>query len=423
MRRFLFAICVISYFTAFSQQYVLHCGTIVITEFATSADNQSIYISDGKIERIESGFTQDDGYETVDLKNALVMPGLIDMHVHLEAILGKNSYLNRFKKNKEDLALDGAYYARLTLESGFTTVRDLGGTGANVALKSAIRRGRVPVPRILTSRKTISITGGHGDASNGLRLDLAGESDAHDGIVDSPDAAAKAVRWQVKNGADWIKITATGGVLSLAKDGDGPAFNEEELRVIVETATDRGVQVAAHAHGKEGMLRAIRAGVKTIEHGTYADQEVFTLMKEKNCYLVPTITAGWSVADSARIDGFFPDVVRPKAARIGALIETTFGKAYQAGVPIAFGTDAGVFPHGKNGLEFYFMERAGMPLLECIQSATYTHAQLLGLSDEIGQLKEGFQADIVAMPIESLEDPMVMTQPLAVMKSGVFYAR
>jgi len=421
MKNLLIALSLLFSSSLFSQQIILHCGKLVDTENNNVLDKYSIKIKDNIIESVESGYIEVENYRVVDLKKAVVMPGLIDMHVHLEGEMGKNSYLNRFKKNSADLALDGAYFAKLTLDAGFTTVRDLGGTGANVALKSAIRRGRVPGPRILTSRKTLSIAGGHGDHTNGMRLDLMGDPGSAEGVVNSPADAAKAVRWQVKNGADWIKITATGGVLSLAKDGDGPAFNSEELKAIIETAQDRGVQVSAHAHGKEGMLRAIRAGVKTIEHGTYADDEVFKLMKEKNCYLVPTITAGWSVADSAKIDGFFPDVVRPKAARIGSLIEGTFSKAYKAGVPIAFGTDAGVFPHGKNGLEFYYMTRAGMPLLEAIKSATYTAAKVLHMEDQIGSIKKGKQADIVAMAEGVLDDPILMRTPLMVMKGGVIY--
>jgi imidazolonepropionase-like amidohydrolase len=399
--------------------YVIHCGELFDSKSATISSEQSIVIAGNKITEVVAGFIDvDDDQILLDYSDALVMPGLVDLHVHLEIQSNKNSYINKFRQEKELLTLQAYSYGMKTLQAGFTTVRDLGGSGGNMALRDAVDRGIVKGPRVYTCRKSLAITGGHADASNGMKTELQGEPNYQDGVCDGAEECAKAVRWQVKQGADCIKITATGGVLSVARDGDGPAFNDEELKAIVETASDRGVHVAAHAHGKDGMLRAVKAGVKTIEHGTYMDDEVMDEMKKRGTYYVPTITAGWAVAKNAEIDDYYPDVVRPKARRIGPQIQETFAKAYKAGVKIAFGTDAGVFDHGMNAKEFELMVEAGMPMKQALKSATWTAAEVLGWQDKIGSIEKGKMADIVAFSKTVMQDPTKMMEVIFVMKNG-----
>jgi imidazolonepropionase-like amidohydrolase len=238
--------------------------------------------------------------------------------------------------------------------------------------------------------------------------------------VNSPEEARQAVRQRYKDGSDLIKITATGGVLSYAKSGDAPQFMLDEIQAIVQTAKDYGYTVAAHAHGKEGMKRAIEGGVTSIEHGTYMDDEIFALMKKHGTWYVPTITAGRFVADKAKVPGYFPDIVRPKAERIGAKIQDTFARAYKAGVKIAFGTDMGVGPHGENAIEFGYMVEGGMPPTEALQAATYRAAQVLAV-DDIGQIEPGFRADVVAVPGNPLADITLTRKVDFVMKDGVIH--
>ncbi len=290
-----------------------------------------------------------------------------------------------------------------------------------MALRDEIAKGMVPGPRIFTAGKSLATTGGHADPTNGLREDLTRDAGPEDGVVNGPADAAKAVRHRYKEGADFIKITATGGVLSVAKSGQNPQFTEPELRAIVATANDYGFHVAAHAHGAEGMKRAVRAGIKSIEHGTLMDDEVMDLMKEHGTYYVPTILAGVFVAEKAEIDGYFPEVVRPKAAEIGPKIHATFGKAFKAGVKIAFGTDSGVSPHGENAKEFGLMVSAGMPAMEAIQSATMSAAELLGIQGQLGSVEAGKIADLVAVQGNPLEDISILENVTFVMKEGVVY--
>ncbi len=413
-------------FLVYSQEEVkttyIHCGSLLDVESGKILKEQTIIVTNKTISSVSDGYlTVPESATAIDLKEQLVMPGWIDMHVHLEHESSPTTYLDRFRTEPETYALQAYVFGKRTLMAGFTTVRDLGGSGANNALRDAVNGGLVEGPRIFSVRKSIAITGGHADPTNGQTVERQGQPNYQQGVCDSPEECAKAVRWQVKNGADWIKITATGGVLSVAKDGDGPAFSDAELEAIYKTAKDRGVQVAAHAHGKEGMLRAVKAGIKTIEHGTYMDEEVMREMVKRNCYYIPTITAGWSVAEKAKIDGYYPDVVRPKAARIGPLIQDTFGKAYEFGVPIGFGTDAGVFDHGINAKEFELMHEAGMPVIEAIQAATIVNAKILRSEDEFGQIKEGLYADIIAVSPNAIEDPSLLMAVPFVMKEGVVY--
>ena len=359
----------------------------------------------------------------IDLSDSVILPGLMDMHVHLSSQQsGTSSYLKRFTLNEADYALAAAHYANKTLMAGFTTVRNLGDSyNETVSLRNAINQGMATGPRIYTAAKSLATTGGHADPSNGMAKRIRPDTGPAAGVVNGVAEARQAVRQRYQDGADVIKITATGGVLSVAKSGQNPQFMNDELDAVVATAKDYGMTVAVHAHGKEGMIRAIKAGVTSIEHGTYMDEEVMALMKEHGTYYVPTILAGEFVAEKAKIDGYFPDIVRPKAAAIGPLIQATFGKAYKNGVNIAFGTDSGVSAHGDNGQEFGLMVEAGMPPAKAIQAATINAATMLGIDDKLGTLEAGKFADIVAVKGNPLRDITTLENVQFVMKGGKIY--
>lgn len=406
----------------FGQKTLIHAGKVLDGVKEKPSTEQTIIVEEGKIVDVVSGYQSPEGDNIViDLKDMTVLPGLIDMHVHVEGETSPDRYLKMFTQNPADVAYDAAVYMKKTLMSGVTTVRDLGGSGVNVSLRNAINRGKVDGPRILTAEKALSITGGHADPTNGYRRELMGDPGPKEGVVNSIEDAKKAVRWRYKVGADWIKITATGGVLSVAKDGLGPHFQEEEIAAIVKAAKDLGLDVAAHAHGTEGMKRAIRAGVRTIEHGTFMDEEAMDLMVKMNCYYIPTISAGKYVEGKAKTPGYFPPVVAAKAAAIGPQIQDNFRRAYMKGVPIGFGTDAAVFPHGDNWKELVYMNEAGMPAIEAIMAATSVNAKILRMEDQIGAIKEGLSADIIAVEGDPLKDLEVFENVLFVMKSGKVY--
>jgi imidazolonepropionase-like amidohydrolase len=410
-------------FVGFAQDIYLHCGQLIDTEKGEVFTEKTIVVSGNKIKSIENGYiTSDNPNDTVvDLKSKTVMPGLIDMHVHMENEYNPARYMDQFTANEADVAFKSVNYAEITLLAGFTAVRDLGGTGVNIALRNAINNNTIVGPRIFTAGKAIATTGGHADPTNGRKKLLMGDPGPEQGVINSPDEARKAVRQRYKNGADNIKITATGGVLSVAKNGQNPQFTLEEVRAICETAKDYGMIVAAHAHGDEGMQRAVIGGVTTIEHGTKMSYKTMDLMKQYGTYFVPTITAGKAVAENAKIDGFYPEIIVPKALEIGPKIQSTFAKAYKRGVNIAFGTDAGVFPHGQNAKEFGYMVEVGMPPMEAIQSATLINAKVLGLANELGQIKPNYIADIVATDSNPLEDITAMERISFVMKDGIIY--
>ena len=305
--------------------------------------------------------------------------------------------------------------------AGFTTVRDLGGSGVNVSLRNAINKGTVDGPRIFTAEKAIGTTGGHADPTNGYKKDLMGDPGPAEGVINSPADARKAVRQRYKNGADLIKITATGGVLSVSKNGVNPQFTQEEINEIVKTAKEYGMSVAAHAHGIEGMQRAIKGGVTTIEHGSLMDKETASLMKQYDTYLVPTLSAGRYVRQQADIPGYYPDIIIPKIMKVDAGIRQTMKMVAEEGVNIAFGTDAGVFPHGDNAKEFIYMVETGWSEMFSIQSATITNAKVLDMQGKLGELKEGYLADIIAVDGNPIKDISTMTMVSFVMKNGIIY--
>lgn len=408
--------------SAYSQKTLIHCGNLIDGKANDVQPQMTLVVEGTKIVAVQKGFTQPAaGEKLIDLSRKTVMPGLIDMHVHLESETNKDQALQRFTLNDADVAFRSTVYAKRTLLAGFTTVRDLGGSGINVSLRNAVNNGSVVGPRIITAGKSIATTGGHADPTNGYRKDLMGDPGPKEGVINSPEEARQAVRQRYKDGSDMIKITATGGVLSIAKDGSGPQFTDEELKAIIETAKDYGMHTAAHAHGTEGMKRAVMAGITTIEHGTKMTPEVMDLMKQKGTYYVPTISAGKFVAEKAKEPGYYHPLVVPKALEIGPQIQKTFSEAYKRGVKIAFGTDAGVYPHGENGKEFIYMVEAGMPAMETIKSATVVAAGVLGMSDKIGTLEAGKLADIVAVDENPVKNISTMTAVSFVMKDGVVY--
>lgn len=407
-----------------AQDYVLHCGNLIDTKTGRINSEMSVVIEGNKITQVASGYLKlNPKIATIDLKDKTVLPGLIDMHVHLEMEMNPKKYMERFTSNEADLAYNSVHFAEATLMAGFTTVRDLGGSGVNVSLRNAVNQGKIIGPRIFTAEKALATTGGHADPTNGASRTLMGDPGPKEGVVNSVADAKKAVRQRYKNGADMIKITATGGVLSMAKNGQNPQFTLEEIKAIVETAKDYGMHVAAHAHGDEGMRRAVLGGVKTIEHGTLMSEETMDLMIAHDAYLVPTITAGQSVTEKAKIEGYFPDIIVPKALSIGPKIQDTFSTAYKKGVGIAFGTDSGVFDHGDNGKEFALMVEAGMPAMETIQSATITNASLLGMGDKIGVIESGMLADIIAVDDSPVKNISTMEHVVFVMKEGKVYKK
>lgn len=408
---------------SFSQDLYLHCGKVLNVATGNQDSNQTIIVSKKRIVKILEGFVSKKNATDIeiDLKSKYVLPGLIDLHVHVETTQHSHEYTSEFIDNEADVALESVQYAKKTLLAGFTTVRDLGGTGINISLRNAINRGVIDGPRIFTAGKAIATTGGHADPTNGSNRKLVGDPGPKEGVINSADEGAKAVRDRYKEGSDVIKITATGGVLSVAKNGKNPQMTIEEIKAITTTAKDYGMLTAAHAHGDEGIRRAILGGIKTIEHGTFMSDESMELMKKYDCYLVPTISAGKEVAKNAEIEGYYPDIVVPKAKEVGPKIQSTFARAYKKGVKIAFGTDAGVFPHGLNAKEFTYMVEAGMPALDAIQSATLTNAMLLGLENELGQLKTNFIADIIAVNENPIANVKTLENPYFVMKDGTVY--
>lgn len=394
----------------------LNCGQVLDVNAMKLLGPRMIIVRGNKIAAIGGDTAVE---RVIDLSDQTCLPGLIDMHVHLTSQSSPRSYIETFTLNTADYAFRAAKYAEITLRAGFTTVRNLGDDGTvTKSLRNAIAQGMATGPRIYSAGKSLATTGGHADPSNGYRADLMGDPHAKSGVVNGAAEAAKAVRQRYKEGADLIKITATGGVLSTAKNGQNPQFTEAELEAIISTAKDYGFKVAAHAHGAEGMKRAIRAGIDSIEHGTLMDDEARSLMKKHGTYLVPTILAGEFVMQKAKIDGYFPEIVRPKAASIGPQLKSNFKKAYEAGVKIAFGTDSGVSAHGDNAQEFQLMVEAGMPAIEAIQAATVHAAELLGESESLGSITEGKLADIIAVKGNPLEDIRLLERVSFVMSDG-----
>lgn len=408
---------------AHADTVALQCERLFDSRAGRILGAHTIVVRDGLVAEVRSGRVDVPGADrTWDLAGHTCSPGWTDLHVHLGDQSNPKSYEEEFRLDTVDFAFRSVGYARKTLLAGFTTVRDLGGDVAP-HLRDAINQGLIEGPRIWAAGKGIGTTGGHADPTNGYNATLShliGPPGPTEGVVNSVDDARQAVRQRYKEGSDVIKITATGGVLSYAKSGDAPQFTVEEVKSVVDSAKDYGYRVAAHAHGTEGMKRAVLGGVTTIEHGTYMTDEVMALMKQKGTWYVPTIAAGRFVADKAKIDGYFPPVIRPKAARIGAQIQDTARRAYRAGVRIAFGTDSGVGPHGDNAREFVYMVEAGMPATYALQTATVFASEALGADDQ-GVIEAGKRADIIAMPGDPGADINAVLHVDFVMQGGVVH--
>ena len=413
------SICFLTFLNA--QVTIVHCGVLIDGKSDNTSKVMSVLIDKGTIIDVLEGYMDPGTGDTaIDLNSYTVLPGLMDMHTHLSGESNPKKYMERFTLDLDDYAYQSIRFAERTLMAGFTTVRDLGGP-VNTSLRDAIKKGYLVGPRIFSAGKSLATTGGHADPTNGMKFKLMGDPGPAEGVVNGIPDARKAVRQRYKNGTDLIKITATGGVLSVAKSGENPQFKEDEIRAIVETAADYDMHVAAHAHGAEGMKRAVRAGVRSIEHGTLMDDETMELMKERGTYYVPTISAGEFVAEKAMVDGYYPEIIRPKAAKIGPQIKNTFKKAHQAGVKIAFGTDSGVSYHGDNAKEFLYMVEGGMAPMAAIQSATRVAAELLGIEDALGTIEVGKTADIIAVRGDPIKDISALQDVVFVMKDGVVY--
>ena len=402
---------------------LLHCGRLIDGSSDKVRTEVTLVVSSNRITAIEPGYKSASvGDQVIDLKSRTVLPGLFDMHVHLQMRPAPFAFGDKAMLNPEDYAYRAAAHAKATLLAGFTSVRDLGGEQV-VGLKKAINEGILEGPRIIAAGRSIAITGGHADQSNGLNRELAGDPGPEKAVINGPDDARKAVRQRYKEGSDCIKVTATGGVLSLAKDGFRPQFTSEELVAVVQMAKDLGMPTAAHAHGAEGMKRAVLAGIGSIEHGTMMTEEVMGLMKERGTYYVPTLSAGKYTEEKAKVPGFYHPMVAMKALAISPLMTETFGKANRFGVKIAFGTDAGVFPHGDNAKEFQYLVEAGMAPLKAIQSATIEAAKLGEVDKDLGSIEPGKLADIIAVDANPLEDIKTLQQVRFVMKDGVIVKR
>jgi imidazolonepropionase-like amidohydrolase len=401
---------------------IIDCGRLLDVKSGQWRDHVSIVVEQDKFAAVQA--QQAGGADHIDLRGYSCLPGLIDAHVHLTFQFSPSYYSDKFRLNPADNAIRGTVYARRTLEAGFTTVRNLGeNDNTSIALRNAVNAGLVPGPRIFTAGKYVGSTGGHADETNGFRADLAGDPGPKDGIINSPEDAWKAVRQHYKDGADLIKIMPSGGVLDESRSADNPQMTEEEIKAVVAAAHDYGFTVAAHAHGAEGIRRAVAGGVDSIEHGTFMDEQDMRLMKERGTWYVPTVIAGQSVSEKAKVPNYFPPQVAIKALQVGPKILDTLGRAYRYGLKIAFGTDAAVYPHGDNAGEFAYMVQAGMPALEAIRAATLNAAELLRHADTLGQVAKDYQADLIAVKGDPLQDVTSLQHVEFVMKAGTVYKK
>lgn len=425
MRRVLWAwgLLVVAAGSASGQRVAIRAGRLIDGAGASPVRDAVILIDDGRITAVGPGVQVPAGAEVVDLSDRTVLPGFIDAHVHLTGhVLGERGWDNALvRESPADAALRGVVHARKTLAAGFTTVRNVGAGGfADVALRDAINAGRVPGPRMLVAAHALGITGGHCDPTNGYVPNVLGdEPGPARGVADGPNAIREAIRYQVKHGADVIKICATGGVLSEGDSAGAQQYLDDELAAVVAAAHMTERRVAAHAHGTAGIKAAVRAGVTSIEHGSILDDEAIALMKEHGAFLVPTLMAGEAIEAMANSGGLTGERA-DKARTIAPKMRESIRKAVSAGVKIALGTDAGVMPHGTNGHEFTLLVQwGGMTPMQAIVAGTSSAADLLGLGHRVGTVAPGYLADLVAVRGDPLTDITVLERVEWVMKGGV----
>lgn len=395
--------------SALAATQVIHAGELLSIPGEKPLKKQTVVIKDGKIFSVKKGFlpAKDFGEEAtlIDLSTSFVMPGLMDMHVHLQMEFGAHNTKDALQLSDADIAMQSVHFAKKTLLSGFTTVRDLLSEPEQMyALRDGINKGWIEGPRVIAAAG-VSITGGHLDV-DGMSPDIL-EIKSAKTICDGPYECRKMTRLAIKYGADAIKVSSTGGVLSDTNTGTGQQMTDGELKEIVATAHGLGRSVASHAHAAEGINAALRAGVDSVEHGSYANKESLKLFKKTGAYLVPTLLAGDTVVNMAKTDDFMSAPIREKAIRVGADMLKNFERSYKAGVKIAFGTDSGVSRHGINAQEAVLMHKAGMKTSHILKSATVNGADLIGMSDTLGTIEVGKFADIIATdnsPLKNIEE-------------------
>jgi len=410
--------------TALCEDYVLHAGRMIDVVAGKVLQDVTITIEGNRITAVDPGYrAPGDSQKLIDLKAYTVMPGLMDMHTHLTTEVSPQLFTEKFLLESADYAYRAKVFAERTLFAGFTTVRDMGDQDRNLAaaMRRAIDQHYIHGPRIYTAGKGLATTGGLADPTNGLRHEFMGSPGPVEGVINGPLSARQAVRQRYKDGADLIKINLTGGSINPSRTSLGPQWQQDELNAVVETAADYNMTVAAHAHSADGIIRAILAGVTSIEHGTLMDEKTAELMKKHGTAYVPTMTAiKWS-SRNAREQRETAESIRGQMADMGELIDKTFAMAYKKGVWIVFGSDSGVFPHGMNADEFVYMVNAGMPPLQAIQSATIEPAKLLRIENSLGSIEPAKLADIVAVRGDPLADISLMKSVSFIMKDGVVY--
>ena len=398
---------------------LIHAGSVLVVPGDAPLSEHTIIVHEGEIIGIEPGYLDDEDATIIDGKDMFFLPGLIDSHVHLTQEWSPTSLLERVTRESGDVAYDAASNAKKTLMAGFTAVQDVGAPIEIFALRRAIKAGKIPGPHIRAAGSAVSITGGHGDV-HGFKKDIL-DLQAPETVCDGGADCRRAVRQAVKSGADVVKITATGGVLSNTNAGTGQQFFDDELASIVEAATKMGRKVTAHAHGKEGIESALKAGVKSIEHGSYMDEGTAQLFKQYDATLIPTVLAGMTVVDLAKNTDILPPNSAKKALEVGPAMQNMVTIAYTNGVNIAFGTDSGVSKHGNNAQEFQYYIKAGMSEMEAIQTATVNAAKHIEMDDVIGTLEPGKFADIIGVSGSPLDDIDELLDVDFVMKGGVVY--
>ncbi|MEL0037229.1 MAG: amidohydrolase family protein [Gammaproteobacteria bacterium] len=402
---------------------LIHAGQLLAIAGDDVLTEQSVYVEKGKIVSVESGYKDISQYpagtEYINLKDYFVMAGLMDMHVHLQGELGPNNDSEELKESDPLVGMKSVWHAKKTLMAGFTTVRDVGSKDLYMfALRDAINNGWLEGPRIIAAGG-VAITGGHSDVS-GIRPELM-HFYSDESICDGPYDCRRATRNAIKYGADLIKITSTGGVMTDRKTGTGQQMEMDELKEVVMAAKRMGRKVASHAHQEDGIVAALEAGVASIEHGTYTGEKAIKLFKKTGAYLVPTLLAGDTVKNIALNSNYMSEAIREKAIRVGTDMQGNFAKAYKAGVNIAFGTDSGISRHGTNAQEAVLMHKAGMPVMEILKSATVNAADLIDMTSQLGTIEVGKHADIIAMNQSPLDDVQQLLDIDFVMRSGTVY--